>query len=360
MIFKEDIMRVLSRLFVGVVVISFMALTGSQKEVQAYEYSYAYGYVAASHVFKDDAGDYCGVSQSIYPYERSGPGLQSIDDGVNYSMDSFGAIFNRYGTASADVKSYANASTGEIKTYNHAHNHGIGPDYRMNGPLKLAWGSSGWGASMSKGYYYNVIHVEPGTSGLSEGDDVQLDLGIALDGSIVLENDTNANVFMRTQIANITDVDVDLMNDDILPWRADNFVGGDTGYYDFIHDVELDIILEIIEASLDTDFSIASDNTINYDSGNHPVSVKIGDWLLLESYLLSGVSLPNHDDFDSIGATADFLNTMSSGVLPSEGYEGILLAKKDFCGSQVPIPGSAWLLVSGLLGLTGVRRRKKD
>jgi hypothetical protein len=324
------------------------------------EFSYANGYLSASYVFKDDVGDYCGVGEGIYPYERSGTGLQYIDDGISYAIGEGvigGLPIAVYGYASGDVKTYVNASTQEIKTYNHMHNSGIGPDYRMIGPIKLNWSSSGWGASRSQGYYYNVIHVEPGTSGLEYGDAVELDLGIALDGSIVMgsygDYEANSYVFARTQIADITDFDTDYMNEDILPWRSSQFLSGGEGI-----DEVSENALANIEAELDTDFFIAADNSIAYDSGAYTVSATVGDWLLLETYMLTGVSLPNHSDAFSISATADFFNTMNTSLLPGEGFAGIELAHRDFGSTLVPEPVSCVLFPIGLT-LFGLARRKK-
>jgi hypothetical protein len=103
---------------------------------------------------------------------------------------------------------------------------------------------------------------------------------------------------------------------------------------------------------------------INFDTGvlSATIDTTVGASLDINGSLGLRADVWNYNGDGAYGS-ADFLNTYGMALTPiTEGisldYGGITPASVDL--ATVPLPASAWLLGSGLIGLIGIARRKKS
>lgn len=285
-------------------------------------------YVTGGKVANLDAGvgthDYGANNGEV----SGGAGPLQTSSSLSYDLP-FPVIHNIAGYATGLSSVTIDPVAGRLTGRNHAYNSGCGPsEYIVNflGQLRhIPWGIY-FGESHSAGYFSAIFYVAPGSSGLADGDPVEVVLRTRLDGVFDSSPDGSyGHVYAGTRLADITAVPE-------FPLWAQQGWSTWTDIEGRLHGNGIYIGHGALMKHLDYERVEDPQNpTVPYDSGEIVLQAHVGDWLFLESYYRSDVRLPAHGGaWEEYTGDADFRDTMIASLTAGPNSPGIVIEARDF------------------------------
>jgi len=293
-----------------------------------------------------------------YSQENSGEGTQS-------------SAQSRYPTIVNPDPDNGNVDSGEAEV-------AVNPDDRTMEAYVYIKGDGGSGflgneisiSGLTTGYIANRYKIEAGTSGLSEGDDVELVFSTEFDGTKSIDVEASSYSAESTSGSQVFDVtgnsgiDGAFLEGRVNMWDGWELEGtlGDPGWeLDSSFDKNQEELL-LFYSSLDPVPVGGPDpftydpvtGEVSYDSGVKIVDAQVGDSIFVENYfslLASARCLNTSNEIE-----LDFLNTMTSPVSFAQGYEDLQLSPEALYGTDlepavIPAPPAMLLAASGLFSL---------
>jgi hypothetical protein len=320
-----------------------------------------------------DASTYYGYTKAWYSVDGDFHQDSGIDSAYLSSYPTPPVIitcnpqYPDYQCDNAKAWSKIESTTDTIKTYAHAFGDGS-----FSGPLGF-WEATSAG---SLGYLASLYYIDPGTSGLSTGDPVELDFAMQMNGHISssLESGWYSGNTYYSAIQAFIVSDPNGFSQSVLDQRPDiylpfNWGEGEGGVGSIIPAPITDDNGNVIATSLvlgtagyPSSLPQQLNPDINLSWSQSNVGVHAGDYIFVERFgyintaILHSFSPVTYPASNS--STLDFGNSTTSTIDFSSGYSGLQLTKVPLQGANLPVvpePASSILFITGA-GILGYRR----